>query len=155
MRRVIGKLKERKAIGRDGVPNEIWKYGGEGMVEWVWRICGRVWRGEGWPEWKEGIIIPIVKKGNGEVVEEYRGVTLMSSFYKIYVSILAERLGIEVEEKRILVENQVGFRKGRGTLDAIYVMNYLVNRQLSRKGGTLVAMLVDLKAAFDSVGREQ
>jgi len=40
--------------------------GGEVLEEWVWRFCNKVWRGEGWPEsWKEGIIIPIVKKGKG------------------------------------------------------------------------------------------
>lgn len=59
-------------MGKDEIPNEVWKYGGEEMKEWAWEICNRVWRGEGWPEeWKEGIIIPIQKKGKGEEVEEY------------------------------------------------------------------------------------
>jgi len=59
-------------------------------------------RWEGWPEkWKEGIIIPIVKKGKEEKVEEYKKVTLMSSVYKIYATILAERISEEVEEKGI------------------------------------------------------
>lgn len=44
-----------------------------------------------------------------------------------------------------MTENQLGFRKERGTLD---VMNYLVNRQASRKKGVLVSLFVDLKAAF-------
>lgn len=33
-------------------------------------------------------------------------------------------------------------------------MNYLVNRQLSRDLGKLIALFIDLKAAFDSVDRE-
>jgi len=42
-----------------------------------------VWKGEGWPEeWKEGVIILIVKKGEGRKVEEYRGITLMITLYK-------------------------------------------------------------------------
>jgi len=41
-----------------------------------------------------------------------------------------------------------------GNGDSIYVINYLINRQLERKGGKLVALFVDLKAAFDSVDRE-
>ncbi|XP_029157305.1 uncharacterized protein LOC114929790 [Nylanderia fulva] len=40
-------------------------------------------------------------------------------------------------------------------MDNIYVMNYLINRQLKRKGGKMTAMFVDLKAAFDSVDREK
>lgn len=33
-------------------------------------------------------------------------------------------------------------------------MNFLINRQLRKKGGKLVALFVDIKAAFDSVDRE-
>lgn len=45
------------------------------------------------------MIIPIVKKGEGERVEDYRGVTLMSTLYKIYVAVLVGRLKRELEEK--------------------------------------------------------
>lgn len=40
-----------------------------------------------------------------------------------------------------------------GTIDNIYVLNYCINRQLGRKGRELVAMSIDLKAAFDLVDR--
>lgn len=33
VRRVTKKLKEKKAMGMDGVPNEVWKYKGEKMVK--------------------------------------------------------------------------------------------------------------------------
>lgn len=59
----------------------------------------------------------------------------------------------EVEGKRIIPGNQTGFRKGLGTIDNIYVINYLVSRQLVKKGGSMVALFDGLKAAFDSVDR--
>lgn len=34
-------------------------------------------------EWKEGVIVPIVKRGEGERVEEYKGITLLTMTYKI------------------------------------------------------------------------
>ena len=40
-----------------------------------------------------------------------------------------------------------------GCVDSVYVMNYLINRQVERKGGRLIVMFVDMKAAFDSVDR--
>ncbi|CAK9801077.1 Retrovirus-related Pol polyprotein from type-1 retrotransposable element R2 (Fragment) [Anthophora plagiata] len=40
------------------------------------------------------------------------------------------------------------------TIDNIYVLNYLINRQVARKGGKMWVLFVDLKAAFDSVDRE-
>jgi len=52
--------------------------------------------------WKEGMVVLIVKKGEGEKVENYRGVTVMAALYKIYVSVLEERLREEVEDKEIV-----------------------------------------------------
>lgn len=42
-----------------------------------------------------------------------------------------------------------------GTLDNIYVLNYLVNRQVSRVGGKMVAFFIALRTTFDSVDRER
>lgn len=33
--RAIRRLKEGKVMGVDGIPNEVWKYGGEEMKEWM------------------------------------------------------------------------------------------------------------------------
>lgn len=99
------------------------------------------------------MIIPIVKKGEGKRVEEYRRVTLMSTLYKVYTSILAKMIEEQVKEKDAIPQNQTGFRKGTGTLDNIYVLNYMVNWSLERKGGKIIAFFMDLKAAFDSVDR--
>jgi len=93
-----------------------------------------------------------VKKGEGRKVEEYRGVTIMTTLYKIYAGILEEKLREETESKRMIPQNQVGFRKDMGVMDNIYVVNYLINRQLG-KGKGLTMMFIDLKAAFDSVDR--
>ena len=93
----------------------------------------RVWKGEGWPQgWKEGLIAPITKKGEGTRVEDYRGVTLMPSPYKIYTTVLANRLEEEVEGKGMIPSNQTGFRKGSGTIDNVYVLKYIVNRQVRK-----------------------
>ncbi|KAL6433514.1 hypothetical protein ACFW04_006544 [Cataglyphis niger] len=114
IRAVIGRLKDNKAVGTDGIPAEVWKYGGENMEEWIWKICNRV-----------------------------------------YASVLAGKLSEEVEEKGLVPQNQTGFRKGLGTMDNIFILNYLVNRQLSKKKGKLIAFFIDLKAAFDSVDRRK
>jgi len=60
----------------------------------------------------------------------------------------------EIEGKGISPSNQIEFRKGMGTMDNIYVLNYLVNKKLEAKKGKIIAMFVDLKAAFDSMNRE-
>ena len=77
----------------------------------------------------------------------------MPGSYKIYVEVLRKRLEDQVEEKESTPHNQTGFRKGMGTVDNIFVLNYLVNRNLSQKKGKLIVLFVDFKAAFDSVNR--
>jgi len=47
-------------------------------------------------------VTPIVKKGEGESVQEYRGVTITSALYKIYAMVLTGRIEEEVEEKKII-----------------------------------------------------
>lgn len=42
VKNIVEKLKKRKAAEEDGVPNEVWKYVGERMKEWVWSFCSRV-----------------------------------------------------------------------------------------------------------------
>lgn len=153
IRETVCGLKDRKAAGMDEVPSEVWKYEGEEVERWVWIYCNKVWRGEEWPDcFKEGIIVPIIKKGEGERVEEYRGMTLMSTLYKVYATVLAGRVKKELEEKQSIPHNQTGFRKG--IIDNIYVLNYLINKRVEKKKGKLVALFVDFKAAFDSVDWE-
>ena len=54
-----------------------------------------------------------------------------------------------------LEERQFGFRKGRETIDAIHILNYVANRELGRRRGKLFACFSDLKTAFDRVDRRR
>lgn len=78
----------------------------------------------------------------------------MTAVYKMYAVALAERLREEIKGKGLIPHNQTGFRKGMGTIDNIYTINFLITRQIGKKGGKLIAMFLDLKAASDSVDRE-
>lgn len=46
---------------------------------------------------------------------------------------LTERLKEEMEEKSMVPQSQTGFRKGMEVIDNIYVLNFLVNRQLKKE----------------------
>ncbi|XP_070522902.1 golgin subfamily A member 6-like protein 22 [Cardiocondyla obscurior] len=146
--KVIKKLKKGKAAGSDDIENEIWREEGEEVKEELWEICKRVWKGEGFPEeWREGIVVPVLKKGKGEKVKEYRGATLTQTGYKVYASVLEGKIREEVEEKKIVPQSQAGFRRYMGTLDQIYVLNQLINRRIGGKEGKLVIAFIDMKEA--------
>lgn len=124
---IIRNMKKCKAPGEDGITNEGRIYGGE-----------EVWDGNGiQEEWKGGnggIIKPIYKKGCKEDEGNYRGITLMDSGYKIYAEWLRRRLNREMGEK-IKDKIQYGFRKGRCTMEAIYVVSEIIEKHISKEKG--------------------
>lgn len=152
----IRKLKLGKAEGGDGIKNEAWTEGGKGIKQKIADIIWKTWIGEGYvEEWREGIVVPVHKKGSREDVKNYRGVTLTQTAYKIYAMILNDRITKELEEKGGLDETQMGFRGGggRGGMDNIYIIKHVVGKKLREKKGKVYLTFVDLKAAFDKLDR--
>ncbi|XP_063912023.1 uncharacterized protein LOC135128876 [Zophobas morio] len=132
----VGRLKRGKAPGRNGLVNEVWIFGTDGMIERLSELMNDVWTGKGFPrEWRVGQICPIPKKGSKEKVENYRGITLINTAYKLYAMALNER-------------------RGRGAMDNVYILHHLIEKELLKEGGRVYALFVDLKAAFDTVDRE-
>src|SRR5699024_3165023 len=125
----VGRLKKGRAPGRDGIQNEAWMYGTEGMRERLRKIMNEIWKGGGFPrQWTEGLIIPIHKKGDRHEVSNYRGITLLNTSYKLYAMILHEKLCRKLDEKDMLPDGQTGFRKERGPIDNVYTLNHIVRR---------------------------
>ena len=59
----ISRMKRNKAAREDDIEIKAVKYGGQGVRKEIWKICNKVWRGEGWPEgWRTGLVVPLIKK---------------------------------------------------------------------------------------------
>lgn len=87
----------------------------------------KVWRKGNIPEdWKRSILVPLYKRGDKNKVRNYRGISLLYAAYKIYAELMRRRLEVKVEEKEILVESQANVRRGRPTMDNIYILDHLV-----------------------------
>ncbi len=70
-------------------------------------------------DWRKVIIHPIFKGGNRREVQNYRGISLLNTAYKIFAMILERRLYKQAEEQGWLKVWQAGFREGRGTMDNV------------------------------------
>lgn len=111
---VIKRLKNNKAPGADEIPAELLKTGCFGVVRAIHGIMLRIWEQEDLPEeWRRSIICPIYKKGDRLRCENYRGISLLCTAYKILAKILKSRIKSHME--RITGEYQGGFRAGRLT----------------------------------------
>ena len=97
-----------------------------------------MWRKEAIPqEFKDATIIHLFKrKGNPQVCDNHRGISLLSVAGKILARVLLNRLNEHLEWSGLLLESQCGFRKNRGTIDMIFTA-------------------ADLTKAFDTVSREE
>lgn len=69
-------------------------------------------------------MILVLKKGQEDEAEDYRGSTLTQTGYKVYAVVLAEIEGGGRSKGNFAIEDS-GFRKGVGAIDQIYVLNYL------------------------------
>ena len=77
--------------------------------------------------------------------ENYRPITLISCFSKLFTSILNKRLNTYLEEFEILHENQAGFRSGYSTTDHVFVLHSLLEILKVRKIKLFVVLLTSKK----------
>ena len=123
----------------------------EWLFEWLFDIVREVWRARRVPaEWKRSVLVPIHKKNDRKVCNNYRGIALLSIPGKVLSLILLERLQTIIDPQ--LLDSQCGFRRGQGTVDQIWVTRQLVER--ANEYQTPIALgFVDLTKAYDSVDR--
>ena len=98
--------------------------------------------------WLELKIVCLYKKGLKSLAENYRALSIGSNLSKIVPRIILNRLQGTYEEN--ISEAQFGFRKGRSTCDAIFILKNIIKKH----SGLLVLVFVDLTAAYDHIPRE-
>jgi hypothetical protein len=80
-----------------------------------------IWEEEKLPnQWNEGIICPVYKKGDRLECTNYRPIPLLNVAYKIFATILNQRLADIAETE--LGNYQSGFRPNRSTVDNILMI---------------------------------
>jgi hypothetical protein len=89
----VGKLRRYKSPGTDQIPTELIKAEGETLYSEIHKLICCIWNKEELPQqWKESVIILIHKKGDKTDCNNYRGISLLSTAYKILSNILLTRL---------------------------------------------------------------
>ena len=103
--------------------------------------------------WAMSAITALPKAGSDPTLcDGYRGIAVGTLPSKIYAAVLNNRVAPWAEMSKIRAEGQFGFRKGRGTGHAAFVLRSVVESVRAEKKKAYVCY-VDFKKAYDSVPR--
>lgn len=149
----IDNLKLRKSSGPDGIPAEAYIYSGDKIKDAMLKTINDIGAGQSLPdEWRRSKLVPIYKKGCRNDAKNYRGICISDTVYKLWTQILLARLMKQVDNMGLIPDNQAGFRKGRSTIDNIFILVTLIN-MTHQNGKRMYGFFIDLKAAFDKIPR--
>ena len=151
VRQALRKMKNGKAPGPSDFQIEMIKLLGVDGEEWMTELLRAIWEEEAMPrDWEESLMIYIFKQ-KGDIMEcgNHRGIKLTEHGLKVLERILDERLRETVK----IGKQQYGFMRGRGTVDAIFIVRQLQEKRLEGNQ-KLFCAFIDLEKAYDRIPRE-
>jgi hypothetical protein len=151
---VIRGSKNKKSVGLDNLPNEVFK--NEKSVKVLTTLFRKFFELCLIPSlWRKAVLKPIPKGSTTDVRVplEYRGISLLSTVYKMFSSLLNKRLISCCEVNGLYADEQNGFRGGRSCDDHCFVLSTIIRQRKAMNISTFVGF-VDLKKAFDCVDRQ-
>jgi len=82
---------------------------------------------------KYAIVKPILKNGSKQDISNYRPISLLTTFYKVFEKIIYNRLCKHFEINGILAHEQFGFRKQHSTEQAAFCLTNSILTALNKK----------------------
>lgn len=94
---------------------------------------------------------PILKPGKDpNRADSYRPISLLSCVFKTLERMIKGRLEWWLQKQKFLPNNQFGFKKGFGTIDALSSLVVDIQNNFSRNN-YLAALFLDIQSAYDSI----
>ena len=89
----------------------------------------------------------ILQGGNSLQASQYRPITVPSNILGLITSRMCRKMSDIVERHGLLSEAQFGFRKGRSTVDAIFVLTSLLQKA-KKKGRPYAVAFLDISKVW-------
>ena len=99
---------------------------------------------------KRAKVIPLHIGGSRSEITNYRPISLLSCFSKIFEKVMQARLVKHLKAQNILYASQYGFRAGHSCEHALLEAQYRIHQALERKQVSAL-LLLDFSKAFDLV----
>ena len=152
--KAIKQLNTNKSAGPDMLLNEFFIHGKDTLSIYLLSLFNKIFELRYFPKtWTEGFVVPLHKKGSINDVNNFRGITLLSTLGKLFTRVINNRLTDWAEKYNVYIEAQAGFRSKLGTVDNIFVLHGIINHIIT-SGKQLYCAFIDFTKAFDYVTRD-
>jgi hypothetical protein len=146
---VINNVCNKPSSGFDGVPCNVIKSCGHLVAKPLAIVINQSFKEGKYPDLiKTSKVVPIHKKGEKDVVSNFRPVAVQSVFSKIFEVIFLRRLIPFLENNDILSDAQYGFRKNKATTDAVFALLTSVFNSIDCSE-VIFSLFYDMTKAFD------
>ena len=98
-------------------------------------------------------VVPVFKKGSKEILSNYRPISVLPIFSKIFEKCIYNRLLAFIKECNIFTSNQYGFRERHSTTHALVNFVHNVIRAIENED-ILIGIFLDLSKAFDTLDHD-
>ena len=122
--KAIKEMRNKKATGDDDVPADVLKLLGDGGLKIMTKLINTIYETGEWPkDFMEVTMIALKMKPQATKCNDHRTISLIAHTAKMVTKILRRRIEKKIEE--VLGEDQFGFRRGKGTSDAIRMLRII------------------------------
>ena len=147
--KIINSLNPRKATGPDGIPVKILKIARNVIDSHLTNIINRDIKGNKFSEdVKTAPVRPLHKKNDGDKIQNYRPVSILNGFSKVYERYLLNSLSNHIE--KILSKFIAAHRKTYSSNDVLIRLIENWKKHLDNKK-IVGTVLMDLSKAFDCI----
>ena len=151
---VVSTLKTKNSCGHDNLSSKALKQIIHGIAQPLSVLINRTLSEGTYPAaLKVAKVIPVYKKGEHDQLNNYRPISLLSTFSKIFEKIIFNRLYKFLENHDIIDPLQFGFRPKHSTIDAISLLVKDILQSLDKKDYT-IGVFCDLSKAFDTINHK-
>lgn len=155
IKRIIQRLKSRKAPGQDGVRNIMLKRLPRKGLVYLTKVFNACLKYTYFPDnWKHATVVAIPKSNKDVTLPtNYRPISLLSSISKILERLILNRLNRHLEINPVIPEEQFGFKNGHSTNHQLARITRQVKHGFAAKKSTGMVLL-DVEKAYNSVWQE-
>ena len=105
--------------------------------------------------WKLANVTPVYKKGDKQLIKNYRPISLLPICGKLFEKIIFNQLYPYLNGNNLITRNQSGFRPGDSTTnELLFLVNEIHEAFEDAKSLELRAVFLDISKAFDKVWHE-